>query len=77
LRAKWFTVKDTTDEDTLRPTRSMETSDKTQLLYCLCSTKKKWRTTTVCSRCSRNPHGMCFLKQNCWVYKVCTASFCT
>jgi len=61
LHAKWFTVKDTTDEDTLRPTRSMETSDKTQSQYCVCSTKEKWRSTTVCSRCSRDPHGKCFL----------------
>ena len=41
LRAKWFTVEDTTDENNLRPTRSMETSDKTQSQYCVCSTKEK------------------------------------
>jgi len=41
LRAKWFTVKDTTDEDNLRPTPSMKTFDKTQSQYCVCSTKEK------------------------------------
>jgi hypothetical protein len=57
------------------PTGLGKLPEKKESQCCVSSTKMKWkRSTTICSRCSRDPHRQCFLKYNCRLYTVCTAA---